>query len=221
MSAARDVPTSSKAGVSESTASLPLASFNRRAVGYALDALVLLVVNFSVTLALSGIGQTGVEARLVVLSLDSLYGAVLIHSWGSTLGMVAVKISAVDKLSSETLPWGRSWMRAGSATVFVSAIPLVLSLGGMDASGSSTSAGGASLTPLLESVGFISFLWAKYDALGQTLQDKIARSVVVTEERHTTPSATSKVKAGVRSLARPNSLTHRSPMVRFDRTRRR
>ena len=142
-----------------------------------------LLVNYAVAQVLGGSGQFKVGPRLVALGLDALYGAVLIHVWGSTLGMAAVKVRAIDKVTCENLPWGRSWKRAGTATLVVGAVPLIVSLAGVSAISATSGADGSGLAFLIMNVGFFAFLWAKYDALRQTIQDKVADSIVVGRPR--------------------------------------
>ncbi len=203
---------------SERTAELPFASFGRRGVGYVLDGLVVLAFSFSASTALGHAGATWLAVSLTTITLDVLYGTVMIHLWGSTLGMAAVHVRAVDHVTCERLPWSRAALRAVSAAVLLATIPLLLRLVGAQGSSTSMGQGGADLVPLMSNLGLVTFLWAKFDPLTRTLQDVAAGSVVVTTAQRR--SMLTRLQGATRGFAPPGARTHRGPGIQHGRVPR-
>jgi uncharacterized RDD family membrane protein YckC len=182
-----------------------------------IDALLVVGINYAVVVALRHSSATWLDVSLLSLLLDLLYGAVLIHVWGSTLGMRIVRVRAVDRVSCENLPWSRALMRALCAAVLVSALPLMLHLIGALGSTTSVGHGDEDMIPLLSNLGVVTFIWAKYDPLGRTLQDIAAGSVVLATAKDR--SKTVRFRAATRRCALSEARTHRAPVLRHDHQR--
>lgn len=82
---------------------LPLASFGRRTVGFALDELVVGITTFTTWRMVQAAGATPLDASATSLLFALTSGAALIHLLDPTMGMAVTRTAAVDRVSGERL----------------------------------------------------------------------------------------------------------------------
>ena len=131
------------------------------------------------TLVLPSFGSDPALVALLVISAIAqlLYAALFIGRRGSTPGMLAVGIRAVDRTTGNLLGARRAWRRTLTAFALSG---LALDVGALFDLGRATVSGVAVFLQLLGAVGFfLTYLWPLGNPLNQTLQDKAADSVVV------------------------------------------
>jgi hypothetical protein len=163
---------------------LDLAGVVRRIWGYLIDLALLSAIGYTDFRAVThwfGRGRSAVLAVFVLQVLVILsYGAVLIAWRGATVGMTAAKLVAVDRITCRYLNWGRSWARAAIAFALIGIATDAVYISGLRTSqpGIGGAIAGAAALATIAGYGTY-FYWARYDALHQTLQDKIGHSIVL------------------------------------------
>jgi hypothetical protein len=173
-------------GASATPVELQLAGVGRRIFGYVIDVVLLTILGFAIGRLANRLFGTGSSTVVVVIVVHAAvvvsYGAVLIGWRGATIGMGAANIRALDSVSGRTLEGRRTWARSAVAFALTG-----LALGAVDAWGFKTTDSGidgalAAGALLVTVAGYATYYYfARWDALHQTLQDKVGHSIVVFE----------------------------------------
>jgi hypothetical protein len=176
-------------GVDNDFFDLDLAGVGRRIWGYLIDLALLAAISytdFRVVTHWFGRSRSAVLAVLVLQILVVLsYGAVLMAWRGATVGMTAAKLVAVDRITCRHLNWRRSWARAAIAFALIGIATDVVYVSGLKASQPGVGGAIAGAASLATIAGYGTFYyWARYDALHQTLQDKVGHSIVLHTGTH-------------------------------------
>jgi uncharacterized RDD family membrane protein YckC len=158
-------------------------------VGIPLGILEFIAVGETTNLAGFGTGHATVSIHvpavffsgLLGLAAVTAYTVLLLHARGQTVGMMAMKIQAVDLDSGGALTWPQIWRRVFALFVLTqlwSELGLIVlwAQGGGDA----VTFGGYAIFNILVAAGSLTtYLWPLGSPLNQTLQDKYARTIVV------------------------------------------
>jgi uncharacterized RDD family membrane protein YckC len=180
-----------------------LAGWWRRAGGQIIDTLIigvpLFIVGLAVGLTSIGNGSTGFSVSssstvssvsdvstaarmallIVALAVYFTYAVTLLKLRGQTVGMMAVKIKAVDKSSGNALSMRQVWLRVLTVYFLISVWSDIGEIAAISQH-LNRATGGAALWPLIGFVGGLTtYLWPLGSRFRQTLQDKAAQSVVV------------------------------------------
>jgi len=176
-----------------------LAGWWRRFVGYVLDAIIVSVPGFLIGLLIGyadvsgsaplATGQqllsTGAEVAVVAVGVGLAVGYpfVLLRCWGQTLGMMALGVRAVDRVSGSALTTAQTWRRVLAFFVLVTLwdqVAIVIGFGHV----SGPQPAGETVFRLVGLAGLATTaLWPLGNQLRQTLQDKAAGTVVVRTRR--------------------------------------
>ncbi len=135
--------------------SLQLASFNKRAIAFMLDDMLISTIfaiifwdQFKALVEPDALIRFINSLFLYILLVKTIYQTVFVALYGQTLGKMAMKIRIINRDYFDQPSWFEALQRA-----FVRA--------------------------LSEVVFYIGFIWANFTPLRQTWQDKVAKTLVV------------------------------------------
>jgi hypothetical protein len=178
-----------------------LAGWWRRAGGWLLDYLVILVPTLLVDIAISEImysksgafgfpgdhPSAGLTARVLVnllgLAIGITYAAWLIGARGQTVGMMASRVRAIDQNNGTRLTMAQAWQRALALFVLTTLWTEADFLSGLGHHGTTHLDRLQGFFVLVAAIGaLLTFMWPLRSGRNQTLQDRFAKSVVVIDE---------------------------------------
>ena len=143
------------------TGAPPLAGYWPRAGGWLIDGVILFVVNLVLSLPFRHHARIGTHQSAFALGPASIIGVILFIAYGAilcglprgqTLGMMAVRVRAIDARTGGPIGFGRALGRAAFAYLMFA---------------------------LLVIPGIVDLLFPAWDRLHQTLHDKVTSTVVV------------------------------------------
>jgi uncharacterized RDD family membrane protein YckC len=180
----RSLPSRRPSDASAEAIDLEFAGVGQRIFGYLIDLVLLGALNFTIAQVAThwfGTSQPVLIPLIVVhLAVVVSYGAVLISRRGATVGMSAAKLVAVDSVSCRFLEPRRAWARSIAAFALTGLALDVVYVWGLKTSASGIDRMITTGALLVTVAGYATyFYWAKWDALHQTLQDKVAHSIVL------------------------------------------
>lgn len=183
-----------------------LATWWRRAGGYLIDDVIILVPTLIVQTIVGAVlhqpvflrGGFGAESggdvivRLLVnlaLAFATLaYVAIFLRKFGGTIGMQAVGIEAIDRHAGTRLSVAQCWRRVGTLFVLVGLWGQIGFIIRAFYDNPNRAVVAASVCTAIGSAAtLVTYLWAAGNVDTQTLQDKMAGSIVVLAEKDLPP----------------------------------